>query len=150
MPDNWIQLIPSDPDYVPPREAHLPAATLLKEFAPEADEVNVEVTDHVHFVDPGDNWEGVRCPKCGADIEDPWWMDVMDDAHEDGFVDLWVEMPCCGGEASLNDLYYVWPAGFAQFVLGAMNPNVPELTFAQLSQLEQLLGCRLRQVFQHI
>ena len=40
-----------------------------------------------------ENWEGVLCPFCNADLED-WWGDAMASAHVDGgFPDLAVATP---------------------------------------------------------
>jgi len=47
-------------------------------------------------------------------------------------------------------LRYVWPAGFARFVLEAMNPNISDLTAAEQGMLQETLGCRLRRIWVHI
>jgi hypothetical protein len=48
------------------------------------------------------------------------------------------------------DIEFDWPAGFARFELNVMNPNVKDnLTKTQLLQLEEILGCPLKQVRAH-
>ena len=50
----------------------------------------------------------------------------------------------------MNNLDFVWPAGFARFVMEAMNPDVKKLNKKQMAELEKLLGCELRQLFLHL
>ena len=118
-------------------------------MAPRADEVVFEFTDTVEFVHPGGNWSGVKCSACGADAE-PWWNDAMHAAYRTKFSELEVTVPCCGARVSLNDLEYAWPAGFARFVLEAMNPAIKDLTEGQLKQLSDCLGCDIRRIWVHI
>ena len=52
--------------------------------------------------------------------------------------------------SNLNALRYIWPAGFARFSLCAMNPNIGGVLAAKdVSALEDVLGCKLRQVYAH-
>jgi hypothetical protein len=74
----------------------------------------------------------------------------MDAAAPSNFSDLTTTTGCCQSWASLNDLQYGWPAGFGSFVLEAMNPDVPDLAPDQLTQLETVLGCRLRRIWVHL
>src|SRR5712692_2828594 len=64
---NYLVLVPTDPDFIPPTDTHGRAAELLRVWLPDAADVSVETRDTVDFVDPGGNWEGVACPACGAD-----------------------------------------------------------------------------------
>jgi hypothetical protein len=100
------------------------------------------------FIDPGENWCGVRCPVCGSDIED-WWGDAMDTAAlPDGYFDaLAVTMPCCSAQTDLNALDYVEAAGFARYSLVTTDPECElPLPPASIRALEDLLGTDLRQV----
>jgi hypothetical protein len=74
-------------------------------------------------------------------------MDAAWDAH---FRDLTTIAGCCGASVSLNDLRYVWPAGFARFVLEAMDPDVADLSAAEHAKLETTLGCELRRIWVHL
>jgi hypothetical protein len=147
--DNWIQFIPADPGYRPKIPAAETAKILLASFVPDADEVSFKFTDNVEFIHPGGNWSGVKCPACGADAE-PWWKDAMNTAYKTRFSNLQVAAACCGASVSLNELDYLWPAGFAKFVLETMNPNVRDLSDDQTQQLSKCLGCDLRRIWVHI
>lgn len=58
---------------------------------------------------------------------------------------------CCRGAAtSLHDLEYDWRAGFARFTLEARDPDVRDLTGAQVAALERLLGCRAPRIWTHL
>ena len=150
MSDNYLKLIPSDPQWVPDPLAAEKARRLLEKIVPKSDEVTLDVRDHVGFVDQGSNFESVGCPSCGANLEVDWWQRELERAMEANCVDLSTTPPCCGRGTSLNDLRYVWPAGFAKFSLEAMNPNRSgDLDPVELRQLEDLLGCKLRQIWAH-
>ena len=149
MSDNWLQFVPSNPAFEPSADAANAARTLLMSFAPKAEEVKAEFKPAVHFFHPGENWSGVKCPACGADAEE-WWNEAMSAASDNAFADLSVTMPCCEANTSLNDLNYVWPAGFARFVLEAMNPNIQDLTPVQERQLVERVGSGLRKIWVHI
>lgn len=148
MSDNWLILIPTRPNHVPDPQAQEAARALLAELLPEA-QVKASVSPKIEFVHPFGNWSGVRCQLCLADIED-WCIEAIDKASETAFENLSVFTPCCGGAASLNDLDYGWPAGFARFSLEAQNPNVKELDAQVVQRLESILGCRLRRIWRHL
>jgi hypothetical protein len=146
--DDFLRLIPAAPTFMPPLTARQRAEARLRELLSRAEAVRSRATEHVEFVDQGGNVERVSCPECGADLGN-WWPDAMDRAHAHHFADLAVTVPCCGAATSLNDLRYDWPAGFARFVLEALNPGVPDLPDTALAELEQRLGARLRVVRAH-
>jgi hypothetical protein len=148
MSDNWIQLIPRDPLYVPPKTAQLRGQQLLEEFLPDAEEVNVEVTKHPRFFHPGQNWSGVRCCLCKSDLCDLFYREQFLDDRQ--FKNLLFKTPCCKKRVSMNDLHFIWPAGFSRFVLEAMNPNVQKLVNKRITALKRVLGCELRQLFLHL
>src|SRR5262249_33659104 len=131
MSDNRLMFIPADPEALPSRAAADKAAELLRTFVPEAyGEVLAKFAEKMEFHSGGANWSGVKCSKCGTDIAD-WWRDAMDKAWASEFRNLRTTTPCCGHATSLNDLTYVWPAGFSRFVLEAMNPNIAQTTAEQ-------------------
>ena len=106
------------------------------------------MTAEVRFVDCGDNFETVACPRCGADLGE-WWSVVMEAAHEQRFRDLRATPPCCGYTQSLNELVYAWPMGFARYTLEAINPGVGSLPEAVIARLETALGSPLRLIWAH-
>ena len=140
--DDIVKLVPRDPEFVPGAEAQGAAHASLTRFLPLADEVSCRVSDSPQFIDQGENFERVRCPMCGAELED-WWTGAMEAAYDGrGFPSLAITVPCCGSKSSLNELTYDWPAGFARFELRALNPGA-ELKKEQMAEIEQLLGCPL-------
>lgn len=150
MSDNFLRVIPKDPRHVPTPAAQRRAEKSLRSFAPTAEEIHSEVKRQIEFVDAGANTDTITCPQCGAIIDDAWWQAEMDRASADGFRNLAVTVPCCGASTTLNDLVYVWPAGFATYVLESMNPGLNGmLDAAQLAQLQTDLGCELKQIMAH-
>lgn len=149
MSDNWLRYVPSDPYFLPPVDVADSARKLLWTFLPDAEEVSARHFERPMFIDPGGNWSGVLCSVCGADAESWWSAAVMVAARQD-FASFDTVTPCCQSKVSLNDLHYVWPAGFGRFVLDAMNPNVDGLSTAHIARLEALLGCSVREISQHI
>jgi len=149
MSDFCLSLIPDDPTYVPPVEAQAQAVAALRARLPPPSQVEAQVFDAVTFIDQGNNFERVLCPACDEDITEHWaeWMDA---AFEANFRDLSLTTPCCGRLTNLNALRYVPPAGFARFSLCAMNPSIGGLLAEKdVSALEGILGCKLRQVYAH-
>jgi hypothetical protein len=148
MSSYQITLIPADPNYVPPADAQEAARKLLETFVPEADEVTAETRDQLDFHTGNGNWSGVLCPFCGADIQD-WFFAKVDEKYADAWRDLSVITPCCGKQVSLNDMNFVWPAGFALFSLEAQEPNIYDLEPTKIQVLENTLGCKLRRIWVH-
>jgi hypothetical protein len=149
MSDAYLRFVPTEPTFRPAASAAEAAEQLLSSFLPGAEAIRSSFSDHVQFVDPGANWSGVRCPVCGVDAE-AWWSDAMDVAAKTHFEDLMTISVCCRAPVSLNDLQYVWPSAFGRYVLEAMNPTARVLPAKQLRDLEESLGCRLRQVAVHL
>jgi hypothetical protein len=146
--DTILRLIPDEPNRVPSAAAREMAAGVLQRALLQADDVSDLVTRTVRFVDCGDNFETVRCPRCGADVGE-WWTLAMEAAHDQQFADLRATTPCCGTTVSLNDLAYSWPAGFARYTLEVPNPGVGSLPKPIHQRLEQVLGGRLREIWAH-
>jgi hypothetical protein len=146
MSDMFLQYVPADPAWRPTPEAAQRASAKLAAYLPRADSVEFDFKDEVEFFPPGENWSGVACPACGADIE-AWWSDAMDAAHEHAFADLSVTPPCCDTPTSLDDLSYGRAAAFGVFVLEAMNPGVPDTTPQQDAAIAETLGAPVRKVW---
>jgi hypothetical protein len=148
--DNYIILIPQAPTFIPTAAAIKKSVALFKKLAPKADEIKSETTDHPRFIDCGENFQSISCPKCGANLDNDWWQDWMSEEAEADFPLRPATLPCCAAKVTLNDLKYDWPQGFARFSLEAMNPNIPGLTPVQITEFESILGCPLRNIFRHI
>jgi len=149
MSDSALRYVPTDPSYRPSAEAARDAELALNALLPSAEAIAARFSDAVLFVDAGGNWEGVRCPECGANAEG-WWSDAMCAAAETQFRQLMTIAPCCGAEVSLNGLDYGWAVAFGSFFLEAFNPQAPGLTETQLHSLSSSLGCEMREVKVHL
>jgi hypothetical protein len=149
MSDNWITLIPEDPRHVPEAERQRRARDRFAEFVPEAWEIEIKVSEK-EFFDCGENFDRVRCPACGSEISIDWWKDRLDEDCGDGFRLAFYKTPCCGTKCTLHELEYDWPQGFGRFALDAMNPNIGELADENKRELENILGTKLRVIYQHV
>lgn len=147
MSDNWLVLIPTEPDWSADDAAAQRAGKLIAELLPAAESVEPLGYDEVEFFDAGGNFETAQCPHCGADVTD-WWGDAMDAAKAAAFRDLSVTMPCCGRAASLNDLVYEMPQGFARFAISVTEPGVEKLDGEALRKIGEALGHPVRAIWQ--
>jgi hypothetical protein len=151
MSDDYILVIPRDPRYVPTPEVQRRLVELLERLAPNAEDITVETSEEIRFFDCGENFEGIVCPGCAAEINLEWWQARMDDdAKEGSFRLASYVLPCCGARVTLNDLKYDWPQAFGRFRWEARNPGVGELTSANKADLEAAAGIALVFVRQHI
>src|SRR5439155_27090619 len=57
--DTLLRYMPADPRFVPPAEALISARSWLAAQLPGADEVTSTGFEHIQFVDPDGNFEGV-------------------------------------------------------------------------------------------
>ena len=62
MSDHFLSLIPEQPNYVPSTKAQSRALEMFRSFVPDALNVEACVTEHVEFIDQGENFE----PKSGS------------------------------------------------------------------------------------
>ena len=150
MSDNWIALIPEDPRFMPEAEAQDRARQRFAQIAPDAQEIEAKDCGKIEFFDCGSNFERILCPSCHSEVPDAWWQARMDEDYSDGFQLTKYAMPCCGRPQTLDELVYEWQQGFARFVLEAMNPNSGELEAGHKSEIENILGTKLRVIYQHI
>jgi len=150
MSDNWIALIPEDPRLIPDQAKRERALHRFAEIAPDADEIEIKVSETVQFFDCGANFERVLCPACRSEIPAAWWQDRMNEDYGDGFKLAPYPTPCCGVRCTLHELVYEWPQGFGRFALDAMNPNIGKLEDRYKAEFEEILGTKLRVIYQHI
>jgi len=126
-------------------------ADTLKRLVPKVDEVVSESFEQVTFFDAGSNFERVNCPGCAEELDLGWWQDRMDEDWKDGaFVLAKYALPCCGVQATLNDLAYYGPQAFGRYNCSAMNPGIGELSVAQRAELERVIGVPLVVVRRHL
>jgi len=162
MSDSVTRIIPQDPKFVPTPAAERLALSLLRAYLPD-DQVTARRFDTIQFVDTGENFERVVCPYCRKEILPADWYAWLDRAvvavsppgagarYAAGFADLTGRTPCCDRLSDLNSLAYEWPAGFARFMLEAMNPHIGEFIGGFLpdevcASVANALGCPVRQI----
>ena len=151
MSDDYVHIIPADPGYIPDTAARQAAVSYLRSIAPQACEVTCSVYDHLRFVHCGGNFEKISCPSCGAEIDTGLWHDWMDlDYCGQGFRLVQHPMPCCDAHHTLHDLAYDWPQGFARCDVRATNPQIGKLSDEQIGQIEAILGCPVRVIYEHM
>jgi hypothetical protein len=148
--NGWILIIPRDPTYEPSDMAATRTHRYLIEQLPEAEEVLVERYDGIEFVHAGPNLDRLWCPLCQAELTVDWYYSCVGRAHKEQYRELAVEMPCCKGTGNLNDLGWNFPVGFARFALSARDPNVLDLTKAQMLELERLLETPITRIWRHM
>ena len=122
----------------------------MKEFAPSSDDVKLETTESIRFIDCGGNFERVLCPDCGSEIAMDWWAARIGEEFDGGVRLQKLALSCCGARRSLAELDYEWPQGFARFSLSARNAGVGEVSDEVKEEFERRLGCKLRIVYQHL
>ena len=151
MSDNWIIVIPRDPNFIPPTDKITQAKLRFGQITPNADGIEVIVEVKPQFFDAGANFSSIACPSCSKKIPLDWWQERMnEDFEDDGFVLVQYRVPCCSQEHDLNSLEYDWNQGFAKFAIDAMNPGIAELEEADRKELENILGTPLKVIYQHI
>jgi len=162
MSDNWITLVPEDPRLIPDEARQLRARDRFAEIAPGADAIEMKVFENVEFFDCGVNLQRILCTSCGSEIPLPWWEERLtqdylgqawtepDQDHGNGFLLASYPAPCCHPQCTLHELKYEWPQGFGRFALDAMNPNIGNLEERFRKELEDILGAKLRVIFQHL
>ncbi len=105
MSDHWIAIVPKDPHFLPDPNAREAALELFRDIAPDADEIDIEISEVIRFFDCGGNFERVICPHCQQEISTEWWQDAMGDDYDGtGFRLDEYQAPCCGTTVRLNEL----------------------------------------------
>ncbi|NNE88778.1 MAG: hypothetical protein HKN27_11935 [Silicimonas sp.] len=148
MSETYLVVIPTDP------MAGLPdnAQAVLKRLACMAgtDEARIKDYGKLQFIDCGEAFEGINCPKCAVTFEIATWHAWMDqDWHgEEGFHLHSHAMPCCRTKLTLNDLVYKGPQGFSRWFISAKTNNRGALTNSELEKLGAKAGIPLRAIIQ--
>ena len=74
----------------------------------------------------------------------------MDEDFAHGFKLATYVTPCCRKKCTLHELVYQWAQGFGCFAINAMNANIGELEDKCRREFENILGTKLRVIYQHI
>jgi len=151
MSDDFIVLVPSDPEFAASSDTLKRVAAVLHRLAPSADRIEPEVSRAIRFHDAGSNFEGIFCPRCAAEISIDWWQERMeDDSAEEGFRLGRYSVPCCNTPLTLNELRYESPQAFGRTSWTLQNANIGELKERDLRELEAAAGTPLTTVYQHL
>lgn len=153
MSDSWIVVIPFDPDYLPDEAQSAETHRTLADLVPDAEHIEIEADGGpVRFFDCGENFERVCCAACGQELDSDAWSDWMgaDYGSGPGFVLRTRRMACCGVDATLNDLNYDWPQGFARYGLSARNGARAVLSELEIDALSRALGSPVRIIYRYI
>jgi hypothetical protein len=152
--DTWLVIFPAHPHWVPSPEQESRAAGAVARLVPTriAQQPEIVRTDSIEFIDAGGNFEAIRCPLCGRELDVAWWQDRMDEQYstDSGFRLETITAPCCGGSTALHELAYEWPLGFARWSAQVLYPDRSWLTAAELMEIGEALGRPVRQTFRHI
>src|SRR5258708_1994787 len=100
MSDTFLRIIPTSPSYIPNKIRQSKAQHLLEELFGKQ-EVEVQTTEEVEFIDQGQNFKTIYCNSCGQKIELEVWQNIMNVAYETKFENLIFHPPCCSVETSL-------------------------------------------------
>jgi len=146
---NLLRIVPSLPDWVPSDANAGAAAEAVRRMCPYAEELISCRYPEVTFIDQGGNFELVRCPECDTALDTGWWQQQMDRAYAAGFGGLATVTPCCAVAVSLNDLNYIWPAGFARFEIQVRSPGRGWLSPEEMNQVSAELGIAVRQIMSY-
>lgn len=148
MSTTFLKFILSEPTFVPNERSQQEALEFLRvEFGPS--EIEIKTTDYIEFVDSGGNFAGVSCNLCKKKMSLEFWQNKMDSAFKNNFSNLLFQTECCQSSASLHDLLYDGPCGFAKFVISIRNTDYEDY-YECKSKLEKILGTGLRQVYSRI
>jgi hypothetical protein len=147
MSETFIKIIPSDPEFVPPKVFQAQALRLVMSLVGRrADLVTVTTSPEVEFVESSVDLKAAYCTGCNTQVDPGWWSVAVDQSYHSGhFNTLKVEMPCCGLVTTLNELRYDPPIGWAKFVLEAREPR-RDITDEQLEILVHVLGTKLKKI----
>jgi hypothetical protein len=151
MSDNWIAIVPEDPNFVPDADTHAAALDLFRDIAPDSEEIEIKLSEKIQLFDCGANLDRIICPRCAQEISIDCWQHWMDDDHDgSGFLLKAYSTQCCNSTVRLDELRYERPQAFARFGIEAMNPHIGDLSDGQISEFQAILGTSLRTVYQHI
>ena len=151
MSDDFIILVPRDPDSAASHDVQARVAAVLKRLAPSAESITPEVSEAIRFHDAGENFERILCPRCGKEIRVEWWQDRMDEDSSDyGFrLDSYATI-CCNKLVNLNELTYDWPQAFGRTSWTVQNADIGDLDAGSRAELEVAAGNPLVVVRQHL
>jgi hypothetical protein len=149
MSDTWVRLVPKNKEYIPNSLDQAKAIAHFWQAISDCEGVESESFNTLQFFDAGASGNAY-CPNCGEALDnDDWntWLEEDEDVTQ-GFKFEMKTLPCCGQAYTLGDLEYDLEQGFGRFCLEAL--VTAPLTINQVTELEEILGCPLRVIYQHL
>jgi len=151
MSDNFLIIVPQDPDYLPALEVQQVVSEIVGSLAPDADEIAIDASENIMFFDAGVNCERISCPHCRSELDVQWWLDQMDKNYDgQGFQLELCALPCCGSNAALNELIYDWPQAFGKFSCTIRNPKASSFSETEIDALTKIIGMPIILVRRHL
>lgn len=162
MSEHTFIVVPSDPWFVPAENERESALEFLRTISPSYEwELNiVSESPECHAWYDRTNAE---CPHCGASLNvhakfDEWLQNSLSALSSEPAGVL--TMPCCSRSARYQDVRFEPEIGFARCALGLHEPDYwaeedawqetdhgPRLSEASIEKLENILGCKLVQMY---
>jgi len=122
MSEYIVKIIPKSEIHVPELAERSNIINLIRTLGTTLD-ISEDILNDITFVDQGSNFESIMCDKCDMELEIDWWSEQMKHCQRGNFEDLSITTPCCRKRSSLNNLEYIWTAGFARYVISIRNPE---------------------------
>ena len=98
MSDSWLVIFQTDPEWLPDPGQEALATAAIARLVPTAIAGQPELTRtaNVEFIDAGENFESIRCPLCGRELDQAWWDGHMGGQYsaEHGFRLEPIVAPC--------------------------------------------------------
>jgi hypothetical protein len=148
MSDKYITIIPEQPVYVPDLARQSRGVSYFLSIVPDSTKVKSSTSEHIQFVNCGENFESIKCPSCNKTIDMETWQSWMGmDYSEKGFNLNLHNTPCCGAKYTLHELKYLFSQGFAKYQLSAINSDIGQLSENQVEKFEKILDCHVRVLY---
>jgi hypothetical protein len=147
---NRLIVIPTRPEVTINKETSI----LLIKFLSRTfrnKEICVQIDTNINFVDCGENFEKVICPKCEKEIAINYWQEIMDKASKTNFSDMTFKTNCCSTVTDLNSLKYIGDCGFSKYSITIYDPE-----YGKFEESKLLLGIKnicqsnFKLIFSHI
>lgn len=145
MSDSTTNIIFSDPIFCPNYEQRQSVFQMLKLYLNNNVEIEELCYEEIRFIDAGENFEKILCPNCNLEIDLTWWRNEMAQAYASQFQKLEIVTPC-GYATSLNNLNYIWPAGFTKYVIRIKEHLVIPLTELE-NKFQMIVSTGIRVIY---
>jgi len=144
-----IRIIPQNPELELQKEISASLIEYLSKEFPNK-EIIIQIDSTISFVDCGQGFEKVICPKCNSEISMDYWNESMDKASKGNFKDLTIKTICCQTLTDLNSLKYQADCGFAKSIITVIDPNSKINDSKLMLDLKKKFGIDFKIIYTHI